>query len=94
MRAFIKFNRWIEFIETYGEYGFYNDTLPKNNLSVYVRPADANDPLTPIVLMITMDREIHLATPMGESPFMESHEDVFRDLLNEDLVEYVKGEFD
>ena len=95
MRAFIKMNRWLEFIETHMHYSFMNDINPKTKQSMYVRivSPDSKDPV-PVFLIVTMDREIHLVTPMGESPFMESQEHTFKDLLDDDFVEYVKGEFD
>ena len=94
MRAFIKMDKWASFMINHTLYGFLTD-VRANEKSVYVRNIghDANEPL-PIYLVITMDRELHLVTPMGESPFMESHEADFSDLIDDDLIEYVKGEFD
>ena len=93
MRAFIKQDRWVNFLATSMSYGFSSDTKPHSNESMLVRPVD-NKEFLPIFLIITMDKELHLITPMGESPFMETQEHTFKDLVDDGLIEYVKGEFD
>lgn len=47
-----------------------------------------------LLLVIDKQYRLRLITPMGESPFMELHKDKFKDLLDLELVEYRKGEFD
>lgn len=98
MRAIIKRNKWIEFMNTYQAYGFTMDTLPKKwngSKTIYARPVNPkNDPICLEYLLITMDGELHLVTPMGESPFMESHKDKFEDLITMDLIDFVKGDYD
>lgn len=95
MRALIKTSKWVNFIYEHMAYGFMTDTNPKTKETMYVRNVgrDDNDPI-PVYLIITMDRELHLVTPMGESPFMESQQAHYKDLLDDDMIEYVKGAFD
>lgn len=97
MKLRFKKDKWTEFTEHYVKYGFYMDTIKYKR--VYVRIVNIqqntnNMELDSIFLIITMDGFVHLVTPSGESPFMESHESAFKDLLNAGFVEYVKGEFD
>lgn len=89
MRAFIKNTSWNKFLTNSLSFGFLSDYNKKRGETIFVKPIDFD-----LFLIITLDREIHLVTQMGESPFMESHESEFQDLVNEGMVEYVKGEFD
>lgn len=78
-------------------YGFLTEELPipyNGSKSMYVRPASKGDEPIALYLCITMDAELHLVSPMGESPFMETHKDVFMDLINLDMVEFVEGDYD
>ena len=93
MRAFIKIDRWLEFVFSHMEYGFMTDENPLTKKDMYVRPVDMKKPMS-LFLIVTMDRELHLVTPMGESPFMETQEEHFKDLIDKGYVEYEKGEFD
>ena len=100
MRAIIKRSKWVEFINTYQVYGFTMDILPKEyrgSKTIYVRPVEMNGSPSPMImtyLIVSMDGEIHLVTPMGESPYMESHKDKFEDLIAMDFVDFVKVEYD
>lgn len=97
MRAFIKQDKWVNFLATSMHYGFSSDENPKTKQSILVRIVNGpNDfkGFCDVFLVITMDRELHIVTPLGESPFMETHEAHFKDLIDDDLIEYVKGEFD
>ena len=90
MRAFIKKEKWEYFIENWLDYGYLpsiDGTL--KNPSVY-KKIDVG--LYVIVDAIT--KEIHLATPYGSSPFMEAQTRFFQELIDNDLVEFVKGKFD
>lgn len=93
MRAFIKEDKWVNFVATAIGRGFFPDTLP-NGERMYVRNPDGSDSIGFTMLLITMDRELHLATPVGESPFMEAHKETFSDLIADDFIEYVEGDFD
>lgn len=100
MRAFIKEGAWLNFVTTYPRYGFLSTNIPKGTelykrygAISYSRPYD-NDPDCFVYLVITMDRELHVITPMGESPFMESHEKAFKDLIKADMIEYKEGKYD
>lgn len=99
MRAFIKEGCWLQFVTSYPSLGFLSTKLPEGNVKnkygaiTYSRPYD-NEPDCMVYLVVTMDRELHIITPMGESPFMEAHERAFKDLLEGDMVEYVEGEYD
>ena len=100
MRAIINRNKWVEFMNTYQVYGFTMDTLPskyRGSKTIYARPVgiDASfSPITMIYLVVSMDGELHLFTPIGESPFMESHKEKFMDLIDNGLIDFVKGEYD
>lgn len=100
MRAIINRNKWVEFMNTYQVYGFTMDILPKEyrgSKTIYVRPVDTDGSPSPMImtyLIVSMDGELHLVTPMGESPFMESHKDKFEDLIDNGLIDFVKGEYD
>lgn len=93
MRAFIKEGNWYEFVSSAMGNGFFHDVLPTGE-HAWVRNPRPEDPRNHTMLVITEDKEIHLVTPMGGSPFMETHEDCFKDLINKGWVEYRKGDFD
>ncbi|MGM9543511.1 MAG: hypothetical protein ACI3T9_00860 [Romboutsia timonensis] len=88
MRAYIKEDKWDKFKELSNKYGFYIDTKkPKKYL---VKTID-----TDMVLLVQKKtRELHLITPMGESPFMEVHTQFYKDLYDEGYIEFVEGRFD
>ena len=101
MRAFIKEGCWLNFITAYPSYGFLSTKIPegtnmykKYGAISYSRPYDPTDPLGFLYLVVTLDRELHVLTPMGESPFMETHEQAFKDFVDANMIEYVKGEYD
>lgn len=95
MRAVIKTTKWVEFMYNHLSYGFIEDNVPGKKEKMFVRPVKDNedDPLS-LFLIVTMDKELHLVTPMGESPFMETHKKEFEDLLDEGFIEFQKGQFD
>lgn len=100
MRAFIKEGCWLNFLSTYPSYGFLSTKIPEGSHAYkkygalsYSRPYD-NEPDCMVYLVVTLDRELHVITPMGESPFMESHEKAFKDMLDADMIEYKKGKYD
>lgn len=101
MRAFIKEGAWLNFVTAYTSYGFLMTKIPEGSnvykrygAVSYSRPYEPNDPTCFVYLVVTLDRELHILTPMGESPFMEAHEKAFKDMLDADMIEYVKGDFD
>ena len=88
MRAFIKEDKWKEFKELTNKYGFYIDT--KKPSKYYAKPIDED-----IILWVDKKtRELHLITPMGESPFMEVHTQFYKDLFDEGYIEFMEGRFD
>lgn len=104
MRAFIKEGAWLNFVTAYPRYGFLMTKIPEGSHAYkkygalsYSRPydmLDENDPFNVVYLTVTLDRELHVITPMGESPFMESHEKAFKDMLDANMIEYKKGKYD
>lgn len=105
MRAFIKEGCWVSFVTTSVSYGFFSNKIPEGSSAyekyggiTYSRPYDyldsQPDPYNIVYLTVTLNRELHIITPMGESPFMESHEKAFKDLVDANMIEYVKGDYD
>ena len=88
MRAFIKEDKWKEFKELTNKYGFYIDT--KKPSKYYAKSIDEDI----ILLVDKKTRELHLITPMGESPFMEVHTQFYKDLFDEGYIEFMEGRFD
>lgn len=89
MRAFIKKDKWEEFIEKWLDYGY----LPSFDLLRHPSVYKKIDNLL-YLFVDTVTKEIHLVTPLGSSPFMEVQTKYFQELLDDDLVEFVKGKFD
>ena len=88
MKAYIKKERFEEFKNRAEEFGYKFLPDHKNN---FVKTIDVNG------LWIRIrgrTREIKLLTPMGGSPFMEVHKDKYQELIDNDMVEFVKGRFD
>ena len=101
MRAFIKEGSWLNFVTAYTSYGFLMSKIPEGTdvykhygAVSYSRPYEPNDPTCFVYLVVTLDRELHIITPMGESPFMETHEKAFKDMLDADMIEYKEGKYD
>lgn len=90
MKAFIKKDKWEYFIENWLDYGYLPsiDEILKNPC-VY-KKID----IGLYVIVDTITKEIHLVTPYGSSPFMEVQTKYFQELIDNDLVEFVKGKFD
>lgn len=86
MLAYIKKDKWEEFKK---DYVFYNFSLAPNP-NYYIKKID--DSLLLIISRRT--RKLELFTQMGTSPFMESHKDKFKDLIDNDFIEYKKSKFD
>lgn len=100
MRAFIKESCWLNFVSTYTGYGFLSTKIPEGSPAYkkygalsYCRPYD-NEPDCMVYLVVTLDRELHVITPTGESPFLESHKEAYLDLFRADMIEYKKGKYD
>ena len=100
MRAFIKEGCWLNFVSTYPSYGFLSTKIPEGSHAYkkygalsYSRPYD-NEPDCMVYLVVTLDRELHVITPTGESPFLESHKEAYLDLFRADMIEYKKGKYD
>ena len=93
MRAFIKSDKWAQFVVYALSMGFMPDELPTGE-PVYCRNPRPDLPNNHTMLVITSDMELHLLTPLGESPFMEAHKNCFEDLIDKDWIEFVKGDFD
>lgn len=88
MRAFIKENKWDEFKELCSKYGF-SVSLRKPK-QYFQKEVDVD-----IMLLVNKKtRELHLITPMGESPFMEVHIDTYKDIYDLGYIEYIEGRFD
>lgn len=88
MRAFIKDSRWDQFQEISDRYGFYIDLKKPNKYLTKIIDDDM------ILLVQKKTREMHLLTPMGESPFMEVHKQFYQDLFDDGYVEFVESRFD
>lgn len=49
----------------------------------------------PVLLCVDKKtRYMVVKTPLGEVAFMEAHKDKYQDLIDNDLVEFVNGQFD
>ena len=101
MRAFIKEGCWMNFVTAYPSYGFLMTKIPEGSnvykrygAVSYSRPYTPNDPFCMVYLVISLDKELHIITPNGESPFLEAHEQAFADLIEADMIEYKKGKYD
>ena len=88
MRAYIKEDKWEKFKELSNKYGFYIDTMKPKQYLTKVIDEDL------ILLVQKRTRELHLVTPMGESPFMEVHTQFYKDLYDEGYIEFIEGKFD
>lgn len=87
MKAFIKENKWEEFNESINDYGFSLGYKPK---TYYMRKVEDDIMLT----VHRKTRELQLITPMGVSPFMEVHTNMYKDLVDNDLIEFIAHKFD
>lgn len=88
MRAFIKEDRWEKFKELSNKYGFYIDVKKPKLYLTKVIDEDL------ILLVQKKTRELHLVTPMGESPFMEVHTQFYKDLFDDGYIEFIESRFD
>ncbi|WP_353096208.1 hypothetical protein [Tissierella praeacuta] len=49
----------------------------------------------PVLLLVEKKTRILVVlSPLGEAAFMESHKDKFQDLIDAELVEFIKGKYD
>lgn len=87
MRAYIKEDKWDKFKELSNKYGFYLEYKPNK---YYTKRIDDDMAL----LVQKKTRELHLITPMGESPYMEVHTQFYKDLFDEGYIEFIEGKFD
>lgn len=71
-------------LERLPDFGF------KENRATYMRTVKDNL----ILLVDKKTRHMVLRTPFGEAAFMESHKDKFQDLIDADMVKFIKGKFD
>ena len=88
MKAYIKKEKFEEFKNKYLYYGF---KLAVNPSKGWVKEID---PTRLWVVVMKRTGEVKLLTPMGGSPFMEAHKDKYQELIDNDMVEFVKGRFD
>lgn len=88
MRAFVKQELWDRFKEISNKYGFYLDVKKPKLYLTKVIDEDL------ILLVQKKTRELHLITPMGESPFMEVHTQFYKDLFDDGFIEFVESRFD
>lgn len=88
MRAFIKEDKWDKFKELANKYGFYIDNKKPKQFLTKVIDNDLE------LKVQKKTREMHLLTPMGGSPFMEIHIPFYRDLYDDDFVEFIESKFD
>lgn len=87
MRAYIKKSKWNMFKEhCVSRYGF---TQMEKPMFLYTKRIDKI-----MLLIIPITRELILTTPMGISPFMESHKNLYKELIMDDMVFYKEGKFD
>ena len=61
--------------------------------SLYVRPIVRERVVLHLVAN-TRRRSLEVRTPFGVAAFMEAHKEKFSDLIEADVVEFVKGKFD
>ena len=86
MRAFIRQDKWEEFKK---DYVFYNFSLAPNP-NYYIKNIERN-----LLLVVSRrKKELRLITPLGESPFMEAHKEKYKDLIENNFIEFKKGKFD
>lgn len=88
MRAFVKQELWDQFKNTSNKYGFYIDAKKPKLYLTKVIDEDL------ILLVQKKTRELHLITPMGESPFMEVHTQFYKDLFDDGFIEFIESRFD
>ena len=88
MKAYIKKERFEEFKNRAEEFGYKFLPDYKNN---FVKTIDVNGLW---ILVRGRTREIKLLTISGSSPFMEVHKDKYQELIDNDMVEFMKGRFD
>ena len=73
MRAFIKEDKWEKFKEVCNSYKFHLVYKPNR---YYTKVVESD-----ILLIVNKKtREMNLITPMGGSPFMEVHKNMYQDL--------------
>lgn len=90
MKAFIKKDKWEYFIENWLDYGYLPSIGEKLKNPCVYKKID----IGLYVIVDTITKEIHLVTPYGSSPFMEVQTKYFQELVDNNLVEFVKGKFD
>lgn len=61
--------------------------------SLYVRPIVHKRVVCHLVAN-TRRRTLEVRTPFGAAAFMEAHKEKFSDLIEADVVEFIKGKFD
>lgn len=67
------------------EYGFY-----EYKDRMFIKPLSST-----LCLMVNCrSRRLYLTTPLGQAAFMEAHRESFQDLLDANMVEFLKSEFD
>ena len=95
MLAYIKKDKWEDFKLRYHKLGFTSGKITdKSKLNVYFRIIKPIGRY-PVLLVVNTKRKVFILTPMGgETPFMESHEEHFKDLVRRDYIEYKKSKFD
>lgn len=87
MKAYIRKDKWNDFKENYLDYWFLP---PIDDIPFYVKTIEKNLKL----IINKKTRELKLITPMGESPFMETQNQFYQDLINDDFIQYKSGKFD
>lgn len=88
MKAYIKKDKWLDFKFNHKKYGFVQPKSIRGR--GYIKKVDNNIAL----VVINKTRELQLITTLGCSPFMEVQQDSFKDLYNDDYIEFKKGRFD
>ena len=87
MRAFIKEDMWDKFKELSNKYKFFLGYKPNKFFSKLIEE-------DMMLIVNKKTRELHLITPMGESPYMEVHTNMYQDLLDDGYIEFQEGRFD
>lgn len=88
MRAFVTEDKWDQFKGISNKYGFYVDNKKPNKYFTKIIDDDM------VLIIQKKTRELHLLTPMGESPFMEVHTQFYQDLYDEGYIQFEEGKFD
>lgn len=85
MKAYIKKNKWDTFLKNRIKYGYIeeNDDFFAKRIEKFL-----------LVCVHKKKREVILVTRIGIAAFTETHKTEYQELIDDDLIEFVKSEFD